>query len=433
MKKYKSKNGETALTIACDMNNPRIVEFLLQNGACDLRTKKESSLISAIKNRYIDVIKLLVEYRKELINRSYMEETPLMIACEYLDVDIVDYLLKNGANINGVNMCEETALSYAFFNKNKGREIVIGLIDNGINMETIMKNERFKSFIYNTKDIRLKTIWSIRTNGIGGIKNLLNGLDHMDKEKCLVYLMTSQYFNKIIDNIKVELKSLLEENSDVIHEMIKGCKKRTRHEEKRTKTYSVDSNFMMLLMHNFCEIGNLDIVKSIVNIGININKKDRNGLSALMCSCKENQLNIVRYLLSLDVCIDDVSLNKETALMYAINNDFDIVRELIEHKANINLSNSKGETPLMMAIVKKDVNLVKYLLKHGADVSAKDLEGRGIINYAINSGDMKMVNCLKEYIKTVKKEPKQKISIVSNFERIKKNEDILNIYKNRGS
>lgn len=422
-----SSNYKTALGMACQNNNWKIVDFLLAHGANEFIAEKENLLIYAIKHDQEKIIKLFVKYRKEMINLSYMGETPLMLACKYSDVHVVKHLLNNGAKINEVNVCEENALYYALSNKKYARDITIVLVDNGIN---INEDDKVGHFLNGTNDIRLKTILRFRKYGIEGIKKLLNELkDEHDKKLCLICLMISCFFNKIRDEINIEFRELLRDNTNIIHDIIKRCKKREINKNKKTSHYSFNIDIMTELMHNFCAIGNLDIVKSLINIGMDINKRNKNGISALMYACKENQMDIVKYLLSLDVNVNDVDSNQNSAFMYAIKTgNIDIIKELIDHNANINAKNKNGETPLILSIKDKNIKVMKYLLSRGADVNVKTPHGKGSLSFAVKSGDIGIINCLGEYIKDKrgvdKKSMKPKVCIIHNLERIKRNEDI---------
>jgi ankyrin repeat protein len=65
-----------------------------------------------------------------------------------------------------------------------------------------------------------------------------------------------------------------------------------------------------------------------------------------------------------------------TALMTSATYDnLEAAKVLVEYKANVNLKNSRGETPLQMACRTGDLTFVKLLIDHGADVLAADREG----------------------------------------------------------
>lgn len=45
---------------------------------------------------------------------------------------------------------------------------------------------------------------------------------------------------------------------------------------------------------------------------------------------------------------------------------------LIQHNANVNLTNSKGTTPIFWCAITNDVHSLAILLNHGADVNWKN-------------------------------------------------------------
>ena len=54
----------------------------------------------------------------------------------------------------------------------------------------------------------------------------------------------------------------------------------------------------------------------------------------------------------------------------------DLVKYLVEHGADVNLSNDHhSTTPLTIACLNRNKEIVEYLLEHGADVHAKENDG----------------------------------------------------------
>ena len=49
---------------------------------------------------------------------------------------------------------------------------------------------------------------------------------------------------------------------------------------------------------------------------------------------------------------------------------YDVVKRLVEHGADVNLSNKHGDTPLMRAVRGGYFDIAEYLVKQGAHVSA---------------------------------------------------------------
>lgn len=74
-----------------------------------------------------------------------------------------------------------------------------------------------------------------------------------------------------------------------------------------------------------------------------------------------------------------------TPLLAAVfSNSTNVIPDLLDAGADINLAAKDGETPLMMALIRGDdsVGLVKYLIDKGADLSRKDNLGQTVIDLA---------------------------------------------------
>ena len=75
-------------------------------------------------------------------------------------------------------------------------------------------------------------------------------------------------------------------------------------------------------------------------------------------------------------CNPDSKSEDVTALMFAAHfGHFSIVKELIQHGANLDLTNNNGWTALMAACSQGHDNIVKELLAAGADTKPADIDG----------------------------------------------------------
>lgn len=73
---------------------------------------KNTPLCVAIQKGEFDLVKKLIEYGADVNEKSF-GMTPLMVAARYNKVDIIRFLLANGANINTKDEKGFTALKYA--------------------------------------------------------------------------------------------------------------------------------------------------------------------------------------------------------------------------------------------------------------------------------------------------------------------------------
>lgn len=87
-----------------------------------------------------------------------------------------------------------------------------------------------------------------------------------------------------------------------------------------------------------------------------INKKDRKGKTAL-------------FLASLKGWHHKANINSDDPEMQVA------IKSLVNHGADINLSDKFGNTPLHMSVLRRDTDAVKYFLSHGANVYNKNSLG----------------------------------------------------------
>lgn len=99
--------------------------------------------------------------------------------------------------------------------------------------------------------------------------------------------------------------------------------------------------------------------------GIGINLQDEHGNMALHIAIKQEDINVVRRILSKpDLIVDLANIAGDTPLMFAIlQGNLPILNELLAHGAQINLLNRDGMSPLMIAIRIENIPMINRLLQ----------------------------------------------------------------------
>ena len=162
--------------------------------------------------------------------------------------------------------------------------------------------------------------------------------------------------------------------------------------------------------------GDLSEVKKSVNSGIDINKKDGHGVTAVMWAAIYGKKNVVKYLTEKGANIHLKANNGMTALLYAtsrgqmeiaqylikqgadihqtdglghssyfhilLTDNVTLKNYVLKHNENIDEQNTSGQTPLHILASRKDVRLVKYLIDNGAKMDVKDIYGYSPIFYS---------------------------------------------------
>jgi ankyrin repeat protein len=94
----------------------------------------------------------------------------------------------------------------------------------------------------------------------------------------------------------------------------------------------------------------------------------------------------------------NVNYNSEmgTALTASVfRGNYNMSQKLLNNKANPNLTDLRGVTPLMYATQFKNKDLIKLLLKYNSDKKLVDSTGKTAFEYAINSKDEEIIDILK--------------------------------------
>ncbi|ARF02627.1 SWPV1-008 [Shearwaterpox virus] len=186
-----------------------------------------------------------------------------------------------------------------------------------------------------------------------------------------------------------------------------------------------------LLLHAV-KANNIDIIKILLNNGINVNYVNDKGYTALHYAVENNKLDIVNLLLGKGANIEIVNecsfINNiikfrftnyynmiELMLSYKANvnnihdnyaplhlaideEDEEIIKLLIRYGADINIKNTYNDSsPLHHAVKSVNKNILKILLDKGADVNSLNRYGCTPIYYAVCNNNIDVVNILLEY------------------------------------
>lgn len=128
----------------------------------------------------------------------------------------------------------------------------------------------------------------------------------------------------------------------------------------------------------------ISIVTALINKNVDIELKDKYGLTALMNAAENNNIEIVKLLIDNGANINTQDYRNGTALIRAIlNHCIDIAEHLINSGANLDIQNSQGYTALIWSAKCGEDRIVKLLIEKGAKVDTQDNEGNTALMYAV--------------------------------------------------
>lgn len=127
--------------------------------------------------------------------------------------------------------------------------------------------------------------------------------------------------------------------------------------------------------------GNIEVARALIEKGANIDAQDTTGKTALMIAAFSDEDTISRLLIEQTSNIDAVDEEGRSALFFAIQSPW-IVKMLLAYGASVNIQDSSGDTPLMVAVKHGDVLSMKAMLAAGADISISNKEGATALSMA---------------------------------------------------
>lgn len=142
--------------------------------------------------------------------------------------------------------------------------------------------------------------------------------------------------------------------------------------------------------------GTVEDVKNIIKQNPEaINSVNEAGYSPLILACYKGNSAVSDFLVTR---VKDINGNSSmgTPLMAAVvKGNKEIVKILLEHRANPNIADPSGVTALMYATIFKQYEIVEMLLKANAVTDLKDIRGNSAVDYARISKDEKLAQLFK--------------------------------------
>jgi ankyrin repeat protein len=148
-------------------------------------------------------------------------------------------------------------------------------------------------------------------------------------------------------------------------------------------------------LHAAASTGALDMVRLLLSRGASPGAQDRKGICPLHVGAYGGWVGVVEELLAWGVPVDVPSKSKQTALHFAcksLNPSLEVVSTLLQQQSNPNAQDSKGHTPLQIAVRGGSYAIVDILLK------ATDCDPRSPELRVFARGNASLLDLLQEHI-----------------------------------
>ncbi|XP_050409060.1 putative ankyrin repeat protein RF_0381 [Patella vulgata] len=428
-----NKLGETSLYLATKYRNGCAVKILLNTNGCDVNLSDKKGitpLLLAVEQNDIEIFKLLHHHGATVKKQNSREMSVLHLAIQNGNAGIVDILLYNhGCDVNLSDKVGVTPLLLAV--EQNEIEIVTLLQTHGADVNK--QNSRGMSPLHLAIKKGSKHIVDILLNNHSCDVNL------SDKEGITPLLLAvEQNEIEIVTLLQIHGADVNKQNSRGMSPLHLAIKKGSKHiVDILLNDHSCDVNLSdkegitpLLLAVN---IRNTELIKRLLEHGVDVNKLDDDGRSAICYCFRDHGLSYWRFFSFHEYTIEILKLLESFGMEFRTQNrgnklvknilkidkieyfqhlvdsnkiDYDDIDEngdnilhllarelnidtisrsvfLNDEGVDVNLINSAGDTPLMVAAVFNNVPYMKALLDYGCKTDTQNYHGHTALHLCV--------------------------------------------------
>jgi len=160
-------------------------------------------------------------------------------------------------------------------------------------------------------------------------------------------------------------------------------------------TSSLVENKGWNLLHAASQGGDVDIIESMLSLGLDINSRDSLGTTPVMVAAASGKMEAVDFLL-VKGADPSLTTNIGRNLLHAAaeGGNLSIVETMLSKHIAVDLEDNDGITSLMIAASKNNLEIVDYLLGKGADPNLQSKKGRNVFLIAAEYGSIAVIERL---------------------------------------
>ncbi|XP_066908001.1 serine/threonine-protein phosphatase 6 regulatory ankyrin repeat subunit B-like [Halyomorpha halys] len=348
----------------------------------------------AVSNENLKVVKKLLDHGGSIDSQGEFGRTPLHIAARKGQETIVNLLLARNASVDIRDAYHDAAIHHAMMSKNL--KIVIQLLEYGANVNT-------KGATGNTP---FGLAISINSNNLNESRIILNSIDTEMKNKHSEKIQTVE-----VDIINV-MRTLIQRGADVnskntydqtaLHEAAEiGYDAVAGYLLSQNASLGIQDYICYAPLHRAANNLNIDVLKTLLDYGDNINRTGCNNITALHLAIERNNTKLTEFLLSNNADPNVMSEEGYTPLDVAfLKSSEEIINLLLDKGAKVEDNSFLRSKILFDAISKKVLKLAELLLNRTENFESYPTV---ILNYAIGMNFIEEVKLLIKYGANIEK------------------------------
>ena len=430
-----NKENVTALVLTCEKGNENVINLLLNSGANPniADTNGDIWLHKAARRECCtEVFQAVLSHGVDVNATNKKNKTALVIACHKGNTDAINILLNAGADPNIPDCKGATCIHHAVI-KGCSKDVLETIMNHGADVNATNKNNETALMLACEK----------------GSKEAINVLLSAGADPSIAKADgdTGLHYAVYGDCNKEVLQSILRHGVDVnatnkknVAALMIACHKGNTDSIDTLLNAGADLNIpdckgAMCIHHAVVNSCSKDVLQTIVNHGSDVNATNANNVTALMLACQKGSKDAINVLLNAGADPNIAKVNGDTWLHYAAYGDCskEVLQVIFSHGVDVNATNGKNETALMIACHKGNTDAVHTLLNAGADLNIPDCKGAMCIHHAVvNSCSKDMLEILVNHGADVNATNKKNVTALM-LACEKGNKDVISVLINAGA
>ncbi len=386
-----NSNGCTALMVAAQRGDIEVMRALIEKGAKinESCRNSDSALTWAVKGKNPQAVKYLLDAGAEINIFGPQGERIIPEAAANRNIELLKLLIDEGFPIDGKNSYGDTALTVVMERIYNSIEFVKLLLESGADPNIVKGKNQLKF------DCETPLMVAVQRESAETIKTLIAHKADVtftckDGQSALTRAMSRwnspEFVNLLIES-GADIKG--RQGQAAVEYMISNRQNVVQAEqiekllaEAGAKIRSKDSQMALL---DAIETGQIELIGQIIKNGANINALNAKGESPVLYAVERpaethrSKFAVVKLLLESGANPNIAAAgyngldSRRTALMSAaIDGDIEMIRLLVDYKADINFDLGDGDSALGAAVRgAKPLEATKLLLELGADAKGR--------------------------------------------------------------
>ncbi|XP_046416962.1 uncharacterized protein LOC124177987 [Neodiprion fabricii] len=373
---YSNENRRTLFHIAAMEGNHQIMRFFLVRLGKNTRTRQQ---IANMKSNFGEVaLHLIFADRWDGLRCRRSDAN---------DLQIIKWLLENGADVNAVDMVSRTPMRRALI---AGKVDALKLMAKNQIIDVEARDKSATTFEQGLAETREWQLVTSLLNELGAGTNKLDDLGRLDILRWLVKNHIADINVRDTSGKTLQHVAAARKNFTVLKWLV----------VERGADLHARDDFGNTVLHTAVARWSLADIKWLVEeLGADLDTRDNDGSTIQHSAAASGRWEILRWLVEekgADVNVrDDMG---RTLQHNAVLVNLSMLKWLVEkHGANTNVRDHSGNTLQHEAVTLRNLSTLKWLVEErGADVYAHDATGRTIQHVAVQRQELEVLNYLVE-------------------------------------